>query len=237
MDSQEAATSAPSSGMFSSRMQPQHEHDALNEHKQRDDSQSDDESDFFADIEDEDWSKLKSTSTDEGDINGDMVMDLSAVFPVGGMRRVSSCYFSICSNVSSDENANDVGSRVCDSPFTTAAADDNMTVGTTGDFLYHDILMNVFTYLDAASLAAFSETGKRPNFECFYFLELQLQRGLLRGTSANPFQSSCEEGSTTAIVAGGRSGDVKETFQEEDGLLYIAGTGAISRVSLIIKLN
>lgn len=45
--------------------------------------------------------------------------------------------------------------------------------------LYHDILMNVFTFLDARDLAAFSETARRPNFECFYFLQLQLQRALL----------------------------------------------------------
>ena len=37
--------------------------------------------------------------------------------------------------------------------------------------------MTVLGFLDAGSLAAFSET----NFECFYFLELQLQRALLIG--------------------------------------------------------
>jgi hypothetical protein len=39
--------------------------------------------------------------------------------------------------------------------------------------------MHVFTFLDAPSLAAFSETARRPNFEVFYFLQLQLQRALL----------------------------------------------------------
>lgn len=43
--------------------------------------------------------------------------------------------------------------------------------------------MNVFSFLDAHSLASFSETARRPNFECFYFLELQLQRALLIGES------------------------------------------------------
>ena len=45
--------------------------------------------------------------------------------------------------------------------------------------LYHDILMHVFTFLNAPSLATFSETARRPNFEVFYYLQLQLQRSLL----------------------------------------------------------
>ena len=51
--------------------------------------------------------------------------------------------------------------------------------GLVEDLLYHDILMNVFSFLDIDSLSAFSETGRRPNFEVFYFLQLQLQRALL----------------------------------------------------------
>jgi hypothetical protein len=50
---------------------------------------------------------------------------------------------------------------------------------STSDLLYHDILMDVFTFLDAPSLAAFSESARRPNFEVFYFLQLQLQQALL----------------------------------------------------------
>jgi hypothetical protein len=45
--------------------------------------------------------------------------------------------------------------------------------------LYHDILMHVFTFLNAPSLASFSQTARRPNFEVFYYLQLQLQRALL----------------------------------------------------------
>ena len=102
-----------------------HEHQ---EHKHQDQSQSEDESDLFTDFYDEeDWAKLSNRSTDldedtfdnnninNNNINNEMVMDLS-VLPVGGMRRVSSCYFSICSNISSDEqNATD--RILCDSPF------------------------------------------------------------------------------------------------------------------------
>lgn len=50
---------------------------------------------------------------------------------------------------------------------------------STSDVLYHDILMHVFTFLDAPALAAFSESARRPNFEVFYFLQLQLQQALL----------------------------------------------------------
>ena len=219
-------------GLFSShqhQVQRQHRHDRSDfEHKETQD-ESDNESDFFADVkEDDDWVKTNSNlSSDQGDANTNMIMDLSAVFPVGGMHRVSSCYFSICSNISSDDNPNNSDSinRVCESPFASSFDDNNTTAGTTADFLYHDILMNVFTYLDAHSLASFSETGKRPNFECFYFLELQLQRGLLRG-STTIYKD--REGSASF------SGDNKmNCCLEEDGLLFIAGTGAISRVSQI----
>ena len=168
---------------------------------------------------------LASRSTDHDD-------DL--VFPVGGMRRVSSCYFSICSNISSDENdihTNNCTSlhHGCDSPF---PVDDAATTGTTGDYLYHDILMNVFTFLDAASLAAFSETARRPNFECFYFLELQLQRALLRGaTTANstryPWNAAEED-----VMMDPECRDGIRRWRDEDGLLFISGTGAISRVSV-----
>lgn len=47
------------------------------------------------------------------------------------------------------------------------------------DVLYHDIMVHVLNYLDADSLMEFSQTARRPNFECFYFLQLQLQKALL----------------------------------------------------------
>mmetsp|Transcript_31734 Transcript_31734/g.66753 ORF Transcript_31734/g.66753 Transcript_31734/m.66753 type:complete len:946 (-) Transcript_31734:48-2885(-) len=108
--------------------------------------------------------------------------------PVGGMRRVSSCYFSIASNMSNnndyhtvDNNNNSYGSQQQQqqSHYDALSFDGR----NTSDFLLHDVLMNVFSFLDAQSLASFSETGRRPNFECFYFLELQLQRALLMGDS------------------------------------------------------
>eukprot|EP00804_Cyclotella_cryptica_P023099 CCRYP_000336-RB/>CCRYP_000336-RB protein AED:0.38 eAED:0.38 QI:99/1/1/1/1/1/5/527/856 len=200
--------------------------DFRDEHKDHNTDESDIESDFFADSESV-TDDAYATATYGGNGNNMMTMDLSNLCPVGGLRRVSSCYFSICSNISSEENipsssGND--SRV-DSP-TFGSCDIGMaaqmesredtaancipTAVAEADFLYHDILMNVFSYLDAPSLATFSETAKRPNFECFYFLELQLQRALLRGTTS-------------------RSG--ADVVGEEDGLSFIAGTGVISRLA------
>lgn len=209
MDAQESSPSHPF-------QHQDDDSDAAYEHKDSTFDSSDNESDFFADIYDEEeWSKLNKSSDQEDPPNNNMV-DLSAVFPVGGMRRVSSCYFSICSNLSSDENANE---RI-ESPF-PSVEEDRTTTATTADFLYHDILMNVFTYLDAASLASFSETGKRPNFECFYFLELQLQRGLLRGIAMRSREGDGDVVSERSM----------RRRVDDGGLLFISGTGAISRVS------
>lgn len=47
------------------------------------------------------------------------------------------------------------------------------------DVLCHDIMMHVLSFLPTSSIAAFSETARRPNFECFYFLQLQLERASL----------------------------------------------------------
>jgi hypothetical protein len=77
---------------------------------------------------------------------------------------------------------------------------------STSDVLYHDILMDVFTFLDAPSLAAFSESARRPNFEVFYFLQLQLQQALLFDEK-NDDDDDVDSGSI------GSSG----TDQEEDG--------------------
>jgi len=123
--------------------------------------------------------------------------------PVGGMRRVSSCYFSIASNLSSGDGP----SSSDHNPYSSFATPNpsyhssyysrhhshhydalSFEGRNASDFLLHDVLMNVFSFLDARSLASFSETARRPNFECFYFLELQLQRALLMGEGHNHFR-------------------------------------------------
>ena len=123
---------------------------------------------------------------------GDLPTQLHPAVSVG-MRHVSSCYFSIQSGAS--EASNSVADLLSLLEETNMMEDttmndsgknenvDNEEVQSVrwnaSDVLYHDIMMHVFTFLDAPALAAFSETGRRPNFECFYFLQLQLQRAAL----------------------------------------------------------
>ena len=115
-----------------------------------------------------------------------------------GMRRVSSCYFSIQSASEASNSVADLlslfeESSMMEDAATTSERHDSATLDeftanqahsqsvkwNASDVLFHDIMMHVFSFLDAPALAAFSETGRRPNFECFYFLQLQLQRAML----------------------------------------------------------
>ena len=134
-----------------------------------------------------------------------------------GMRRVSSCYFSIQSSEASNSVA-DLLSLWEESHMIEESnegrrptQDKNIEVRSqsvklnASDILYQDIMMRVFTFLDATSLAAFSETAKRPNFECFHFLQLQLQRAMIVDPQVKSV-SSC------------------------DSLDAIAGVGSISRL-------
>lgn len=87
-----------------------------------------------------------------------------------GMKRVASCYFSM--------NGSEASNSVAD--LFSLWNEEHQHEGQEGlDILCHDILMHVFTFLDASSLSQFSQTARRPNFECFYFLQLELQRALL----------------------------------------------------------
>ena len=168
-----------------------------------------------------------------------------------GVRRMSSCYFSIGSEGSEVNNKNSmadllslweaeerkagsVGLDIDDSPCktTTSTSEHNTESNPSlspnrntsaashqpqllpSDLLYHDILMNVFTFCDAESLAAFSETARRPNFECFYFLQLQLQRALLVWKNDNDDNSPTPD-------------------NQEDPLSAIAGVGAIRRLAAL----
>jgi len=53
------------------------------------------------------------------------------------------------------------------------------------DILYHDIMMTVLSFLPMNSLASFSQTARIPNFECFFFLQLTLERALYLPDSKN----------------------------------------------------
>jgi len=203
--------------------------------------------------------------------------------PVGGMRRVSSCYFSIASNLSSSNDDNHHQHHhhsTYHSPFVTpnpsyhSRHNHHVTSGhshhqhydalsfdgrNASEFLQHDVLMNVFSFLDAHSLAAFSETARRPNFECFYFLELQLQRALLMGDGCNHFREEEEdsvvdnnllqneefEGGQVAVTGGEGDAESRSESLDVDGGDRtdnrhnvipsfdgsIAGTGVISRLA------
>mmetsp|Transcript_10307 Transcript_10307/g.30187 ORF Transcript_10307/g.30187 Transcript_10307/m.30187 type:complete len:693 (-) Transcript_10307:224-2302(-) len=109
-----------------------------------------------------------------------------------GIQRVSSCYFSLAS-ANNHESMSDLLSQLGDNTHESATnhnqakqmRDDNKNdaIDDSVDVFYHDILMQVFTFLDAKSLLCFSETARRPNFEVFYFLQLQLQQSLLLDNS------------------------------------------------------
>eukprot|EP00978_Attheya_sp_CCMP212_P034797 scaffold147951_cov59-Attheya_sp.AAC.1 len=88
----------------------------------------------------------------------------------------------------------------------TSGVSNTPTKRNAAHVLYHDIMMHVFTFLDAHSLAAFSETARRPNFE------LQLQRALLY--SLSPSSSTYQQ-------------------QPMESLSTIGGAGAISRLAAV----
>ena len=154
-------------------------------------------------------------------------------YPVGGMRRVSSCYFSIASNNTNNLVANSISngeattSSAPSSPTNPQHQQHHSLLSSTTPIhilFQHDILMNTFTYLDAQSLASFSETCKRCNFECFYFLELSLQRALLVGDDTSSSTSNNHPSSSL-------SSNNNEANSNNN---MIAGTGVITRLS---KLN
>ncbi len=95
-----------------------------------------------------------------------------------GVRRVSSCYFSLAT-ANENQSMTDLLSVTGDDNNLKAEGETKDPIHNSVDFFYHDILMQVFTFLDPNSLLSFSETARRPNFEVFYFLQLQLQQALL----------------------------------------------------------
>jgi hypothetical protein len=124
----------------------------------------------------DDWSLWNDLDEDEGSPRV-FVLEATSLLPPQlhpavslGMRRMS--YFPIDASDAIKHNSSvaDLLSLLEETEPTAPA-----------DLLYHDILMNVFGYLDVKDLSAFSETARRPNFECFYFLQLQLQRASLLG--------------------------------------------------------
>jgi hypothetical protein len=77
---------------------------------------------------------------------------------------------------------------------------DNPHDQDASNVLYHDILMHVFTFLTAPSLANFSQTARRPNFEVFYYLQLQLQRALVVVVEEDPCTTTTFTSTTAAAT-------------------------------------
>jgi len=176
-----------------------------------------------------------------------------------GVRRVSSCYFSIGSADSINEKmADEIGMNAAARHNSTASLQDfiialqqspehqddddeqslhstlssnHSTIAPTDTALYHDILMSVFTYLDASSLAAFSETARRPNFEVFYYLQLQLQRSLLveQRQTTRPEQNETTESTTTESTTTETTAPPSTIAADTS----IAGTSYIARLATI----
>ena len=170
-----------------------------------------------------------SPNTDTSMNHGNAVVG----YPVGGMRRVSSCYFSIASNNTNNlvANPNSNGEATSSAPSSPTnhhhQQHHSLLSSTTPIHILfqHDILMNTFTYLDAQSLASFSETCKRCNFECFYFIELSLQRALLVGDDT---PSNTNNNNNPSSLSSSHDNE------DNSNNNMIAGTGVITRLS---KLN
>ena len=104
-----------------------------------------------------------------------------------GFHRVSSCYFSLASS-NDNQSVTDILSQPGNRNHKALSSDEIKSeieekeidpIHNSVDLFYHDVLMQVFTFLDLNSLQCFSEVARKPNFEVFYFLQLQLQQSLL----------------------------------------------------------
>ncbi|GAX18471.1 hypothetical protein FisN_2Lh125 [Fistulifera solaris] len=87
--------------------------------------------------------------------------------------KISSCYFSVAASDAAKDSVSDLLSLLDEHTEEEASSSAN-------EILYNDVMMHVLSYLDLPDLAAFSETSKNSNFECFYFLQHQLQRASLK---------------------------------------------------------
>ena len=182
----------------------------------------DDENDF-------DYSLFEDAATcDEGD-NNHPNYEYDYV-PVGGLRRVSSCYFSLAESHHglSHQSLSTLCADAAIEDYSADYATNNNNNDENLDIfllrLFHnDILMNVLLYLDVAELANFSLTTKRYNYECFHFLELQLQRATLLG-----IETSCHQQCKYDVANNNSQPMILPTFEGA-----IAGTGVITRLAAI----
>jgi len=145
-----------------------------------------------------------------------------------GVRRVSSCYFSLAS---SNDNQSMTGLL----PQTPEKSQDGIAhvenkhkmqgnesnpINNPVDLFYHDILMHVFTFMDPSSLLSFSETARRPNFEVFYFLQLQLQQALL-----------LDEDDENCNIDNSNSNRIRERMDKDSDSIFKGSASILSRVA------
>lgn len=89
--------------------------------------------------------------------------------------KISSCYFSVAASDAAKDSVNDLLSLLDEH---TEHVEDSSS--SANEILYQDVMMHVLSFLDLPDLAAFSETSKTCNYECFYYLQHQLQRASLK---------------------------------------------------------
>jgi len=158
-----------------------------------------------------------STSTTRKSISLEMPPQLHPACSLG-VWRVSSGYFSLASSNNND-SMTDLLSQLGDNGHdvlggeSKTGGNNNESIDCSVDVFYHDILMQVFTFLDPNSLLCFSETARRPNFEVFYYLQLQLQQALVldqsdghnKGDSSNDTSSGIVGNQSVSTIEGSAS--------------------------------
>jgi Ankyrin repeats (many copies) len=103
----------------------------------------------------------------------------------------------------SDDTENSASEQAHYNMVTTTSTQQTSTttseIGTeTKTSLHHDLLVNILQFLDLDSLASFSEAGRRPNGESYYFIRMQLQHILhLAKTSTSQIMLPLNPASTT----------------------------------------
>jgi len=143
-----------------------------------------------------------------------------------GVQRVSSCYFSLAS-LNDKQSVTDILSQTEDSNI--VEENENEAENYSVEFFYHDILMQIFTFLDPRSLLFFSETARRSNFEVFYFLQLHLQQALLLDDCAenyaagnyniSTFENSASILSRMARLDMGKACELVKEYEESNSTL------------------
>lgn len=118
------------------------------------------------------------------------------------MKRVSSAFFSVGSMTTMMmDNNNNNNNYSTNDPTTSDSYSNDPSVflkncsssycccccgcSNSVDALYHDIMMNVLSYLSLQDLSSYSQTANRPNLDCCDYLQLQLELALFPNNNNN----------------------------------------------------